>query len=52
MEWDADFEFDYDPGDNVGQQRVYSEQLKKFIFATACQTTGSMVSLKGNQDKT
>ncbi len=50
MEWDVDFDFDYDPGEYELTRKVYSEQREKLVFATACQTPETVVSLQSNQE--
>lgn len=52
MEWDVDFDFEYDPGEYDYARQLYSEQAEKLVFATACQTHATVVSLQGNQEST
>jgi len=52
MEWDVDLDFEYDPGEYECPRRVYSEQVEKFLFATACQTPAPVVFLQSNQEQT
>lgn len=50
MEWDVDFDFEYDPGEYNLPGTIYSEEVEKFAFATACQTPADLVFLQGNQE--
>jgi len=52
MEWDVDLDFEYDPGEYELPGKIYSEDLEKLVFATACQTPETVVSLQGNQEST
>jgi hypothetical protein len=52
MEWDVDLDFEYDPGEYELPRKIYSGQTEKLVFATACQTPATVVSLQSNQEST
>lgn len=49
MEWDVDFDFEYDPGEYDCPRRLYSEQIENSPIATACQNEFYLVSLTYDQ---